>query len=424
MSLILSSQKTENSRPNAIPLLMGLAESEMEESGCTKNDRLDDCPLIYRKFAQAGFRTSSGHDASQFWHLEWEKRGFKVPPTDYYLRAMARVSDGGIANDYRGCCPLCWGPQLTLQSLVDYMKAMAVTMGRYKRYIQMTWSISLTHEDILYGSLGERVVLDYLKWMREEGYLNQTIFVFMSDHGAWTGGIRQTPQGKIESNMPFLYLVVPEWFRRKYPLAMANLRLNSHRLTTHFDTHETFLDILDLTRIEGGSLRERMNRLRAADRNNSVPRGISLFLPIPKSRTCEMAGIDKPWCSCDVRKPIIPASRATLGAEYAVSYINNFISNQPEGRMCSNLTLQAIKAASVLLEGVEVADYQPKSSDIYEIEFETSPANATFEAVVMWKNGTREWSISGGISRTNPYGKQSHCVRNSRELKKYCHCVV
>ena len=83
--------------------------------------------------------------------------------------------------------------------------------------------------------------------------------------------------------MPFLAVRVPVWFSKRYPDAAANLRSNADKLTTPFDLHETFKDILDMER-PGHDLRQ-----------SRRPRAYSLFRRIPEDRTCADAHIAPHW---------------------------------------------------------------------------------------------------------------------------------
>jgi hypothetical protein len=83
-----------------------------------------------------------------------------------------------------------------------------------------------------------------LKYMLDNGHLNSTVLVLMSDHGARFHSIRQTLQGKYEERMPFFAFRFPEWFSKMYPNEFKNLQLNSKRLVTPFDIHATFEHIL------------------------------------------------------------------------------------------------------------------------------------------------------------------------------------
>jgi 2'-5' RNA ligase len=49
----------------------------------------------------------------------------------------------------------------------------------------------------------------------------------------------------MEERLPFLAVSLPQWFRDRYKLAVANLELNARsRLTTPYDLHFTLKDLL------------------------------------------------------------------------------------------------------------------------------------------------------------------------------------
>lgn len=87
--------------------------------------------------------------------------------------------------------------------------------------------------------------------------------------------------------MPFFSVLMPQEFQDKYPNEMRNLRLNSRKLTTPFDIHETLKDFLNF---------KKPNRKRSHAK--ALPRGISLFDYIPANRSCLDAQIEPHWCAC------------------------------------------------------------------------------------------------------------------------------
>lgn len=143
-------------------------------------------------------------------------------------------------------------------------------------------------------------------------------------------------QGQMEERLPFMIIVFPEWFKRRFPAAVANVRRNSrNRLVTQYDVHETLRDLLEpAARLEPEMLRVRaglevppdpalsttasqettteasenstsrstsQETTRSPSGKKQPPkRGISLFLPIPNYRTCQMASIPPHYCTCQV----------------------------------------------------------------------------------------------------------------------------
>ena len=92
--------------------------------------------------------------------------------------------------------------------------------------------------------------------------------------------------------MPFFSILMPRSFQEKYPNEMRNLRLNSRKLTTPFDIHETLKHLLNF---------HQPNPLSSQSINSAKEkpeRGISLFKYISANRSCEDVQIEAHWCSC------------------------------------------------------------------------------------------------------------------------------
>jgi hypothetical protein len=66
----------------------------------------------------------------------------------------------------------------------------------------------------------------------------ETRYVF--GHGIRFGAIRQTSVGKLEERLPFMFLIFPDWFIKKYPNIHRNLQVNSRRLTRIPETRYVF----------------------------------------------------------------------------------------------------------------------------------------------------------------------------------------
>lgn len=58
--------------------------------------------------------------------------------------------------------------------------------------------------------------------------------------------VRKTLQGKMEERLPFFSFIFPDEFKKRYATEYATFKENLHRLTTPFDVHETFLDLLSM----------------------------------------------------------------------------------------------------------------------------------------------------------------------------------
>ena len=98
--------------------------------------------------------------------------------------------------------------------------------------------------------------------------------------------------------MPLMSFFFPIEFRQRHPKQLKQFKRNrvkrkekfkidcfQHRLISNFDIYQTLLNIATNRLDESGSL----------ETNN---KGLSLFTEIPRSRTCQHAGIPVNFCTC------------------------------------------------------------------------------------------------------------------------------
>ena len=207
---------------------------------------------------------------------------------------------------------------------------------------------------------------------------------------------------------------------------MENLRANAHRLTTPFDVHATFKDLLNLTSNTVGDIKNR---------------GISVLKEIPKERSCIDAGIEAHWCAClnwqSVDKTI---PTVKLAANHLVKVINEMTT--PERQLCQELRIRNISSAVVYTPNEKVlkfkyskdihgrqadlSDDMQVSDVLFQITIETTPGGGKFEATVKHDIKAKKYTANTrDISRINKYGSQPHCVAERLpHLRPYCYCVV
>ena len=80
--------------------------------------------------------------------------------------------------------------------------------------------------------------------------------------------------GKIEERTPYFAIRYPDWFIKRYPVAIDALRKNAEVLTTPYDIYETMLDTLAY---------DSHSELRGSQRPGKRQ---SLLRPILPSRNC------------------------------------------------------------------------------------------------------------------------------------------
>ncbi|XP_025074094.1 uncharacterized protein LOC105427274 [Pogonomyrmex barbatus] len=403
----------DNTYPNLVPVLSGLSANELQ-SLCWQmpNKTFDECPFLWKKYSDAGYRTIFGEDACSMTTFNYLKPGFREKPTDYYLRPYCIGAEKDIGNTHKLNANLCIGTRKTFDCMLDYTRKTAIEFSS-ELYFAFIWQASLTHDYFTYPQLGDNSYHEFIEYASREGLLNRTALIVMSDHGMRWGEFRQTYQGKIEDSLPFVFIVPPRWWREKFPLAWGNLRRNSHSLTTPFDLHETLTDLLNPHVLRESFLKRRIKVQETYV--SPMPRGISWFLPVPSTRTCDMAHIANHWCMCHTSNSV---SWNDTGLQDSVSFLvgelNDMLSRYPS---CALLNLKLIKDAKVWLDKTDGATLMD-----YTVTIQTTPGDAIFEGTVRYKADDNSRKLAGSISRLNAYGTQSACV-DEFNMRLYCYCL-
>ena len=265
-------------------------------------------------------------------------------------------------------------------------------------------------------------LLSLLKDLRQNNHLDNTLLIVMGDHGARCGEARSLLQGKLEERLPLFSLTFPPWFLEKYPEISKNIKRNTDRLTSWYDVYATFRHMLSYPEVP-----------------TNLTHGQSLFTEISSSRSCSQANVADHWCPCLQWESVDEKdSHVKNLALAAVEFINNAnLEHELSTKKCLKLSLKSINYALLerpndkLLSFRQTNDLQPefhskarppeKDHCRYQMQFTTSPNNATYEATVRYY---KEWFIvSKDVSRVNKYGSQSECIaRDLPHLRKFCMC--
>ncbi len=78
-----------NTWPNMIPFLTGLKANDLVDHKNSSKIFFDDFPLIWKRFAEKGFRTLFLEEMTNYGLFNYEKKGFKNKPTDYFSRPFS-----------------------------------------------------------------------------------------------------------------------------------------------------------------------------------------------------------------------------------------------------------------------------------------------------------------------------------------------
>lgn len=395
----------DNTFPNVIPVLTGKYEDEILNN-CYNKTFFDKCPFIWKSFKKNDYVTSFGEDTSWMGIFNYVRNGFKKQPTDYYWTIFNRVSEGLYGNAKKINVKRCIGPREQYKMLLDYIKNFVMRLSSYNiPYFSFFWGAALTHDLFNAARQGDDYYLQFFKELNDNGYFENTVVIFMSDHGIRYGPIRSTYQGRLEERLPFLFIRPPSIFSSKLNWALQNLISNTKKLTTPFDLHETLRDILKIEYLN--------NNMKNS--NNSL--GISLFKKIPTQRTCQDAGISAHWCTCQEITKVEINAEINKYAEFAVSYVNEMLHGYAA---CATLKLNKTVNAQKLHHKGDISEGSGLFED-YLISFMTVPGGGAFEATIRnYSDKKRE--VIGSVSRLNFYGDQSKCMLDFH-LKLYCYCV-
>ncbi|KAK5646625.1 hypothetical protein RI129_005089 [Pyrocoelia pectoralis] len=409
----------DNTFPNLVAVLIGLSKNELKKD-CwhKKTDKFDDCKFVWKNYSTSGYATAFGEDGARMGAFNYEKRGFKKQPTDYYWGPFNYVSEKQIGNARDLLFYQCVGSRPVYQVLLDYITKFVKTMTQNRiSYFGLFWGNSLSHDYLNKPSLGDETYANFFTKLTESNVLKNTALIFMSDHGMRWGDIRTTYQGRIEEMLPFVFIVMPKSYRDSYPQAFANINRNTKRLTTPFDLHETLKNLLKPHSLKGALINERINK------RDGKERSYSLFEPIPSNRTCEAAAISPHWCTCQTSAPISKDNIDIIDAtKYVVKYLNKQLDGYAE---CAELTLAEIYDGR--LHSPDDKLKGESYSEDYTVVFRTVPGDGKFEATVrkyVTKKGKgKQFIVMGSVSRINLYGSQSLCITDFH-LKLYCYCNI
>lgn len=403
----------DNTFPNLMAILTGHSTEHLKSCWKSKKEELDNCPYLWKEFSNQSYITVYGEDQTSITTFNYNKKGFITQPTDYYLRPFLLAAEKKLSLKERDSMDVCLGPVSTADNLLKYLRDIVYTF-RNSSYFAFLWMNNLSHNNPNNLAAMDYRFLQFFNELEQIGTLDNSIVIFLSDHGMRFGKMRETVVGWYEERLPFIQIWIPKWFRRKHPGYYNNILINRDRLTSPYDLHlmlkhilaKNDEDVLDEDQMINGSV--------------SCPNCKSLFHEIPYNRSCEDAGITLHWCTCNQYETLSTVDENVQeAAKYVVVDINNRLKNavniSESSEKCAELSLKRlVNVRGRLNEKDKHVDFL--------ILIETVPGNAMFEATVRYLVPTKLYEVVGLISRINMYWNQSRCVNDS-SLKLYCFCV-
>jgi Protein of unknown function (DUF229) len=162
----------------------------------------------------------------------------------------------------------------------EYISNMIYQLPKENLYFHMA-HLQIGHRSILPFLLStfDQPLLQLLKSVD----FNNSMFIFVGDHGLHFGTFLTTKQGQLEHELPVLHITMPNWVLEKYPEMRKNLRENQKKLVNVWDVHHTL---------------KQLSIYPEHPKELIPPPTYSLFGKIP-DRTCETAGIETAFCACN-----------------------------------------------------------------------------------------------------------------------------
>ncbi|XP_077294552.1 uncharacterized protein LOC143917050 isoform X2 [Arctopsyche grandis] len=410
-----------------IPILTGCTELELPDTRRRMGKSayyVNTYPLIWKKFADNGYATAFYEDTPNVGIFTYRLKGFSPRPTDHYMRSYFVHTESKQSKWSK----YCNGDVPRHKLMLNYTRQFMESYADSPRFV-FAFHGELSHDDYNLVQAADDDLLEWMRGLKKSGLLDNTIFIMMSDHGHRFASVRNTLQGKQEERLPWFSFVLPQDIRYMRPGALDNFKENTKRLTTPFDIHATFMDILGMNPHENYEIKSKY-----------PPRSLSLFGPISINRTCGQAGIEPHWCACLSWHPIpLESPFVQRLAEELVAAINKYVS--PYSDRCAVLTLEKIEWAMSLAptdglltfkKTMDKDGFLPDLSattadvtNVYQIKVRLMPGSSLFEASLTHIVDDDSVSIKlSDISRINKYGQQARCVyQDQPQLRKYCYCT-
>ncbi|CAH1114076.1 unnamed protein product [Psylliodes chrysocephalus] len=397
-----------NTFPNLMAILTGYNCDQLDQI-CNNSVRLNTCHFIWDHFRESKYVTAFAEDECILSTFNYHRPGFSVEPTDFYYRPYFLASETLKVQKFKSMT-FCAGPEISGQRILNAAKDFAISFKDEPSF-GLFWTNSFSHDDINMAAAMDVPTFKFLSDPHFMSALDNTIFIFFSDHGFRFGDIRFTHSGWLEERLPFIYIRLPKKFEKLYPDKYKNFLTNIERLTVPYDLFYTFQDILEM----GDSNYKKYI-------GKGCPECLSIFSEVPENRSCEDAHIDSHWCTCEKHTYIDPNDHnVRLIGQFILGTVNKRIKHKAVGSLCSTYSLRRVRSAGISKPYV---NHQNETVNHYLLTIETNPT-AMFEATVeaSFKNGKHYFQLLGGMGRVDMYRKVTWCI-DDNDIKPYCYCTT
>ena len=277
-----------------------------------------------------------------------------------------------------------------------------------------------THDLILVPDGFDSGLRDMLENYAKNGFLNDTMLVFFSDHGSRMNEFAHTTDaGKMERSMPFLGIRLPN--RMQATKYAKHLHNNRNKLISTFDVYKTLKHFFYINKL--GLNSKKLNSLECREHfkksNHSIRslRGISLFEKIESGRSCLDAIVPSGYCICnpkasiseegfseETKYDVVSAARIIIGE---INKITDSVRSK-----CARFKLDTIAS-------LKKSVFSTKN--LYEFQILLQPGNALFEATLKYEKKSSKLRLHDKVLRISRYDKQSDCMKE-HQFYGFCFC--
>ncbi|XP_021950524.1 uncharacterized protein LOC110847822 [Folsomia candida] len=408
----------ENTFPNFVALSAGYSEDDLiKVCYFSKLTPQDKCPYISKRFDSANYITAHSEDAPTFAIYNYLKTGFVQQPVDFNNRPiMLAAQDYAYPPFYVGRSEAmkCIGQQTNDEVILAYVESVLDIGHRNKTPIySVSWSTEGSHGNSNGIQLVDATYANFFKRIQEKGYLDNTLLIFMGDHGYRYGPFRETILGYYEDKLPNMWIRLPPWIKEEFPEWQTALEINSRRLSSPFTMYWTLNRILEMF----SSIDPPHDSINANLSGKLVPRKHTLqnfFEILPEDNTCADVGIPDDFCACYLPQQVLlddPLLRKAALA--ALESKNQDLINSP----CAPLQVKAITAGTV------VTKFSKDLVKRFIVAFTTKPGDFTFEVEIDYFMGNSTFNAQPSVHRISAINKEHiTCIKDSK-LELYCYCA-
>ena len=413
----------ENTLPNLIPLLTGIIAENLTDSGLANeiSDYLnlddgyfDKLPFIWNDYEDNGYLTMFQEDVPSWSAFNYMKNGFRGLPTSLYLRPYWLKYYENHKKRY------CKNGIPTYETFFDSIDNFIERMNKIKEnkelpYFSLNFISEYTHENFAIPPNLDYKLKEMLEKYENEGYLENTLLIIFSDHGARLHTFTYTDIGLSEMHWPFLSVRLPKvmWNTDYFNIADQN----RNKLIGMFDLYQSLQHFLNLNKDHSFA-----NDASENDVNNKrirKQRGYSLFDKIPAARSCSDTLIHFQECRC-IAEYKLSVDEFHIKTKIRIADVEQIILKEirkitePHRSLCAEHKFDHVNS-------IRRSIY--KGNDLYFFEFTLQPGDAIFSIpLVLWRNSHQTtYHLPGKIVRRSLYANQSHCIFDSY-IKNYCYC--